>query len=88
MESEREGAATWQEGDELVEERHALVAALGLRAAALLQEPQDHVGEAELLVGGEAPGGRAGSLVRVADRGGLGKKGVLLEETPQEVEQI
>lgn len=48
---------TWQEGDELVEERHALVAALGLRAAALLQEPQNHVGEAELLVGGEAPGG-------------------------------
>lgn len=47
---------TWQKWYELIEERHAFVATLGLRAAALLQEPQNHVGEAELLISGEAPG--------------------------------
>lgn len=52
---------TWQKWYELVEERHAFVATLGLRAAALLQEPQDHVAEAESLVGREAPGGKENS---------------------------
>lgn len=47
---------TRQKRYELIEERHASVATLGLRAAALLQEPQDHVGEAELIVSREAPG--------------------------------